>query len=139
MMDRLNRLRPANLGLRPASLGLILALGMTALPLAAQTPAPDWLPPEITLPDDTQIVMDRQIGSANRMLSFTTDADTDDLAATWRAALEGGPYQVAPAAEGMDRRLIEFSGGHIQNGQITFLPGADSTATTVQIDASIND
>jgi len=39
----------------------------------------------------------------------------------------------------MDRRLIEFSGGRVQNGQITFMRGADSTSTTVQFDASIND
>lgn len=105
----------------------------------ADTPDQGWIPPEITLPQDMEIVIDRRIGSANRMLSFTTQQDADRLADTWRAALEQGPYQVKPAAEGMSGRLIEFSGGRIRNGQISFLPGAESTATTVQFDASIND
>lgn len=114
-----------------------LFLGL-APALADQHPQ-GWIPQEIILPADMEIVIDRSIGSANRILSFTTAEDAEVLADTWRAALEGGPYQVSPAAEGMDRRLIEFSGGRIQNGQITFLPGADSTSTTVQFDASLTD
>jgi hypothetical protein len=121
----------------------LAALCVTLLP--AVTPAMadptnhDWIPAEITLPEDMEVVIDRSIGSANRLLSFTTDADADALATTWREALENGPYQVEPTAEGMDGRLIAFSGGRVQNGQISFLPGADSTRTTVQFDASIND
>lgn len=117
----------------------LLALGLSIGPALADIAAHDWIPDEITLPQDMEVVIDRSIGSANRMLSFTTDADPDALADTWRAALEGGPYQVKPAAEGMDRRLIEFSGGRVQNGQITFLHGAESTRTTVQFDASLTD
>ncbi|MDX1822399.1 MAG: hypothetical protein R3197_15995 [Paracoccaceae bacterium] len=117
----------------------LAALCLTMAPAFADMADHDWIPVEITLPQDREVVIDRSIGSANRMLSFTTDENPDSLADTWRAALEAGPYQVKPAAEGMDRRLIEFSGGRVQNGQITFLHGADSTRTTVQFDASIND
>lgn len=114
-----------------------LCLGLTPA-LADQHPQ-GWIPQEITLPADMDIVIDRKIGSANRMLSFTTEEDADSLADIWREALEQGPYQVQSVAEGMDGRMIAFSGGRVQNGQITFLRGADSTSTTVQFDASIND
>jgi hypothetical protein len=117
----------------------LAALLLGFAPALAEEAAHDWIPQEITLPADREIVIDRSIGSANRMLSFTTAEDADSLADTWRAALEQGPYQVKPAAEGMDRRLIEFSGGRVQNGQISFMRGTDSTSTTVQFDASIND
>lgn len=118
---------------------VLAALCLTLAPAFADQTTHTWIPEEIALPQDMEIVIDRSIGSANRMLSFTTDEDPDSLADTWRAALEKGPYQVKPAAEGMDRRLIEFSGGRVQNGQISFMHGADSTSTTVQFDASIND
>jgi hypothetical protein len=118
---------------------IIAALFLGLAPASADTPGHDWIPAEIILPADREIVMDRQIGSANRMLSFTTTEDAELLADAWRAALEQGPYQVTPPAEGMDGRLIEFSGGRVQNGQITFMRGADSTRTTVQFDASISD
>ena len=117
----------------------LAALLLGFAPALAEDQAHDWIPQEITLPADREVVIDRSIGSANRMLSFTTAEDADSLADTWRTALEQGPYQVKPAAEGMDRRLIEFSGGRVQNGQISFMRGTDSTSTTVQFDASIND
>jgi hypothetical protein len=120
---------------RIIALSLILSLG-AGLPAGAETDGPDWIPAEITLPADKEVVMDRQIGSANRMYSFTTQENGDDLADTWRAALESGPFQVKPPAEGMDQRLIEFSGGRIQNGQISFVTSADTGITTVQFDAS---
>lgn len=120
---------------RLASVALCLAL----TPAMAEQKEFTWIPEEITLPEDMEVVIDRSIGSANRILSFTTEAEVDVLADTWREALAQGPYQVKPTAEGMDRRLIEFSGGRVQNGQITFMRGADSTSTTVQFDASIND
>ena len=123
---------------RTARLALA-ALCLTVAPAFADMADHDWIPPEISLPQDMEVVIDRSIGSANRMLSFTTDEDPDTLADTWRAALEDGPYQVKPAAEGMDKRMIEFSGDRVQNGQITFLHGADSTRTTVQFDASLTD
>jgi hypothetical protein len=117
----------------------LVALCLTIPPALADDHPQGWIPAEITLPQDMEVVIDRRIGSANRMLSFTTDEDADALADSWREALESGPYQVAPAAEGMNRRLIAFSGGRVQNGQITFLRGADSTSTTVQFDASMTD
>ena len=116
-----------------------VVLCLSLIPVMAEQKNFSWIPKEITLPTDMEVVIDRSIGSANRLLSFTTDEAVDVLADRWRAALVQGPYQVEPAAEGMDRRLIAFSGGRVQNGQITFMRGADSTRTTVQFDASIND
>lgn len=124
---------------RIASVALCLGLSLSLTPAIAEEREFNWIPAEITLPEDMEVVIDRSIGSANRLLSFTTDEAVDVLADTWREALTQGPYQVKPTAEGMDRRLIEFSGGRVQNGQITFMRGADSTATTVQFDASIAD
>lgn len=98
-----------------------------------------WIPEEIEMPEDLEIVTDRSIGSAIRVFTFTTAEDTDVLADRWREALTIGPYQVQPPAEGMDQRLIEFSGGRIQNGQIAFMRGADGTDTTVTFDASLVD
>lgn len=137
---------PLNIArIAPFAQSITLSLGLSATVILGITPAVaeqrefTWIPEEISLPDDMEVVIDRSIGSANRILSFTTDEAVDELADTWRAALENGPYQVQPAAEGMDRRLIAFSGGRVQNGQISFMRGADSTATTVQFDASIAD
>lgn len=135
----LEGMRPTQNIVRTVILTLSLGLSMGLSPAMADERDHAWIPAEISLPDDMEVVIDRSIGSANRMLSFTTDEEVDVLADRWRAALEDGPYQVKPAAEGMDKRMIEFSGGDVRNGQITFLPGADSTRTTVQFDASIND
>lgn len=115
------------------------ALILGSAPLLAQGSDQDWIPEELELPEDMEIVTDRSIGSAIRVFTFTTAEDTDTLADRWREALTTGPYQVVPPAEGMDKRLIEFSGGNIQNGQIAFSEGASSTDTTVQFDASLLD
>ena len=131
----MNMTRSARLTLAALCLSLVSAV----TPAMADASNHDWIPAEITLPEDMEVVIDRSIGSANRLLSFTTDEDADALATMWREALENGPYQVEPTAEGMDGRLIAFSGGRVKNGQISFMPGADATRTTVQFDASIND
>jgi hypothetical protein len=114
-----------------------LVLGMA--PVIADEQPQSWIPQEIILPDDMEVVTDRRIGSAIRVFTFTTAEDGETLADTWREALETGPYQVMPAAEGLDQRLIEFSGGRVQNGQIAFSRGADGTNTMVQFDASLLD
>lgn len=115
------------------------AVFLTVSPLMAQEADQSWIPEEISLPEDMEIVTDRSIGSAIRVFTFTTAEDTDSLADRWREALTNGPYQVQPPSEGMDQRLIEFSGGRIQNAQIAFSQGAASTDTTVQFDASLMD
>jgi hypothetical protein len=117
----------------------LVALVLGTATVTAEEQPQSWIPEEITLPEDMEIVTDRSIGSAIRVFTFTTREDGDALADLWREALETGPYQVKPAAEGLDQRLIEFSGGRVQNGQIAFSRGADSTDTTVQFDASLND
>lgn len=117
----------------------VAALFLSIAPLHAEDSDTSWIPEEIILPEDMEIVTDRSIGSVIRVFTFTTAEDTDALADLWREALETGPYQVLPPAEGMDQRLIEFSGGGIQNGQIAFMRGADGTDTTVQFDASLAD
>ena len=86
-----------------------------------------------------EIVTDRSIGASSRMFSFTTKQDPDALSRKWRAALEQAPYQVKPASETLDRRLIEFSGQTIRTGQSAFVDSADNGATTVQFDASLAD
>ena len=96
------------------------ALFLSMAPLHAGESDTSWIPEEIDMPEDMEIV-------------------TDALADRWREALTTGPYQVVPPAEGMDQRLIEFSGGRIQNGQIAFMRGADGTDTTVTFDASLVD
>ncbi len=121
------------------ALATATAMILGSAPLLAQGADQDWIPEELVLPEDMEIVTDRSIGSAIRVFTFTTAEDTDTLADRWREALTTGPYQVVPPAEGMDQRLIEFSGGNIQNGQIAFSQGAASTETTVQFDASLLD
>lgn len=117
----------------------VTALILGTAPVLAQGNDQNWIPEELVLPEDMEIVTDRAIGSAIRVFTFTTAEDTDTLADRWREALSNGPYQVVPPAEGMDQRLIEFSGGNIQNAQIAFSEGAESTNTTVQFDASLLD
>jgi hypothetical protein len=115
------------------------ALLLSIAPVLADEQPQSWIPSEIALPDDMEVVTDRRIGSAIRVFTFTTKEDGETLADTWREALETGPYQVMPAAEGLDQRLIEFSGGRVQNGQIAFSRGADGSNTMVQFDASLLD
>ncbi len=117
----------------------IATLFLSVMPVLAEDHPQSWIPQEITLPDDIEIVTERSIGSVIRVFTFTTKEDGDALADLWRDALETGPYQVKPAAEGLDQRLIEFTGGRVQNGQIAFSRGADSTDTLVQFDASLID
>jgi len=116
-----------------------VALFLSAPLLQAEERDMSWIPEEIDLPEDMEILTDRSIGSVIRLFTFTTAEDTDVLADRWRDALLTGPYQVQPPAEGMDQLLIEFSGGRIRNGQIAFMRGAEGTDTTVQFDASLTD
>ena len=120
---------------RIAATALLLGIA----PALAEEQPQSWIPQEITLPEDMEVVTDRRIGSAIRVFTFTTKEDGTVLADLWREALENGPYQVMPAAEGLDQRLIEFSGGRVQNGQIAFSRGADGSNTLVQFDASLID
>ncbi len=117
----------------------LTALLLPFAPALAESHPQSWIPQEIVLPEDMEIVTDRSIGASNRMFSFTTKQDPDTLSQTWRAALEQAPYQVKPASETLDRRLIEFSGQSIRNGQIAFIDGPEGSGATVQFDASLAD
>ncbi|MDR7127596.1 hypothetical protein J2X53_004446 [Pseudorhodobacter sp. 4114] len=77
-----------------------------------------WVPEAIILPDDAEVVMNREIGSSIRMFSFSTHADVRTLFRDWSAALEESQYSVRPQQSEFDEAAIEFSGEDILNAKI---------------------
>ena len=105
--------------------------------LFAQEAAQDWIPEEIRLPDDMQVLVDRAIGSTTRMFSFRTGADVDALLDEWRAALEEGGYALETRDSSLLEQQIEFSGNHIDNAKIAVAPSAGADQAVIEFDASL--
>ena len=114
-----------------------LPLMFWACLLWAQEMGQDWIPQEIRLPDDMEVVIDRAIGSATRMFSFATGEDVEALFAEWRAALEESGYVVESTEGTVLEQHIQFSGEGIGNAKITVSPSSGDERAVVEFDASL--
>lgn len=129
----LQRLRRALCNMVFATLLLICA----AMVLHAEEMHPDWLPQEVQLPADMDVLMDREIGSSLRMFSFSTEGDVAALLVEWEAALQQGGYTIDQSRQdGLDQ-VIEFSGNDINNAKIVIPPSTDEGRSVIEFDATL--
>lgn len=123
-------------------IGEIFAAAMItviATAVYAQDTYQDWVPKELSFPDDTEVVADRAIGSSVRMLSFTTDASISDLFAEWEESLESSGYRITQAEGEILDQSIEFSGQNISNAKIIVAPTTNEDGRKIiELDATLN-
>ena len=97
----------------------------------------DWVPMEIAVPDDAELLSDREIGSTVRMFSFSTAEDIDLLFAAWEGALIEGGFIIDQGADDLLERSIEFSGSGIANAKIVAGLTAEDGRTVIEVDATL--
>lgn len=122
-----------------APLSGLLLLFSAAIIWAQQ--AQDWIPSEISLPDDMEVMVDRAIGSSTRIFSFATGENPSTMLENWRGALQEGGYiitETPETPEAIDSQTIEFRGRGIGNAQIAVQPSSEDGRNVVQFDASLN-
>lgn len=107
----------------------------SALPALAQDQG--WVPAELELPADSEVLTDRAIGSSLRMFSFRTEEDVDTLLNEWEAALQAAGYTIIQGEGDLLERAIEFSGQGISNAKIAVAPASADDTKVVEIDATL--
>lgn len=98
----------------------------------------DWVPDALVFPDDTEVVLDRAIGSTVRMFSIATAADVDVLFSEWEESLNANGFPVIQGAGELLERTIEFSGPGIVNAKILVAPRTDEGRNIIEFDATLN-
>ncbi|RDC68924.1 hypothetical protein DLJ49_19500 [Rhodovulum sp. 12E13] len=96
-----------------------------------------WLPEALALPEDVEVLADRQIGSTIRMLTLRTSADVGDLLIEWEDALRAGGYAVARGRDDPLDGVIEFSGTNIANAKIVAVYRSSDDRSLIEIDATL--
>lgn len=97
----------------------------------------DWLPDVLELPEDVEVLANRQIGSTLRMLTLRTSVDVDDLLIAWEEALRASGYSVARGRDDPFERVIEFNGTEIVNAKIIVAPSGGDNGRVIEIDATL--
>jgi hypothetical protein len=97
----------------------------------------DWVPTVLGVPDDAELLRDREIGSSVRMFSFATGQDVDTLMRDWETALQEGGFQIDSSQDELVERAIEFSGTGISNAKIVASVTDENGQTIIEIDATL--
>lgn len=109
----------------------------TMSPALAQEQVQGWVPAELELPADSEVLTDRSIGSSLRMFSFRTDEDVDTLLNQWEVALQSAGYTIIQGEGDLLERAIEFSGQGISNAKIAVAPASADDSKVIEIDATL--
>lgn len=133
------RLRHSNLSVWLLAVFIALALILKSTPTAESQERPhDWLPTVLELPQDVEILADRQIGSTLRMLTLSTSTDVGELFVEWEAALRANGYAIGRGRDEPLDGVIEFTGTGIVNAKIIAAPGGGhGVRTVIEIDATL--
>jgi hypothetical protein len=97
----------------------------------------DWLPDILELPEDVEVLADRQIGSTFRMLTLRTSVDVDDLLIDGEEALRANGYAVGRGRNEPLDGVIEFNGTGIVNAKIIVAPSGGDNGRVIEIDATL--
>lgn len=116
---------------------MTLTVHLATASAAQDEPPQTWVPKEVVLPEDAEVLSEREIGSSLRMFSFSTQDDVDDLLATWQEDLRLAGYSVMDAEGATMERTIEFSGNGINNAKIAVVPAASEEQSVIQFDATL--
>lgn len=132
------RLRHSNLSIWLLVVCIAVALFLrTTAAAEAQEHSQDWLPEILELPEDTEVLADRQIGSTIRMLTLRTSADVDDLLIEWEQALRADGYAIGRGRDDPLESVIEFSGTSIANAKIVAVSRSGEDHNLIEIDATL--
>jgi len=123
--------------IRGMIVALLIVLAASAI-VRADEHLQDWIPDVLAMPEDAEVVTDREIGSSLRMFSISTEADIEALFADWQDSLRENGYLIDQRAdEGLDRS-IEFSGPGIGNAKIIVAPTTDEGRSLIEFDATLD-
>lgn len=117
-------------------LGACIAVFAALLAHADEAPQ-GWVPEDLGLPGDMEILTDRAIGSTIRMFSFTTSRAADELLVEWEQSLREGGYAILQSQGDSLDSAIEFSGQGIVNAKIVVMPSSDPGLSVVAFDATL--
>jgi hypothetical protein len=98
----------------------------------------DWMPSAVDLPEDAEVLIDREIGSAIRLFSISTAEEVDELLSRWRDALDADGYTISEVGVGSMERAIEFSGQGISNAKIVVALSSAEGRHVIEFDATLN-
>lgn len=113
-------------------------LSATAFAALAQDEVPQsWVPEVLEMPEDSEVLSDRAVGSSLRMFSFSTATDVDALLDQWEEALDLDGYTLLAAQIETLDRVIEFSGQGINNAKIAVQPIKIDGRYVIELDATI--
>lgn len=126
-----------NFKVRDAVIALLITVLASAIAYADEA-IQDWIPDVLVFPDDTEVVMDRAIGSSVRLFSIATGADMDALFTEWQESLDTSGFIVAETPGELLERTIEFSGPGISNAKIIVAPRAEEGRSIIEFDATLN-
>ena len=114
----------------------VVSSAFVAVPVAAQEVAERWMPEELRLPDDVEVLFDRSLDGGYRWFTFRTGADTDNLLMRWRRALEDAGYDINLAGK-MGEGEFEFSGPGIREAAVAVTPAEEWSLAVVEIEAAL--
>ncbi len=123
--------------IRGMIVALLIVLAASAI-VRADEHLQDWIPDVLEMPEDAEVVADREIGSSLRMFSISTEADVDALFADWQEALSENGYLIDQEADEGLERSIEFSGPGIGNAKIIVAPTIEGQdRSLIEFDATL--
>jgi len=132
------RLRQSNVSIWLLAVCIAIALILrTTTAAESRERFQDWLPDVLELPEDIEVLADRQIGSSIRMLTLRTSANVDDLLVEWEAALRSDGYAIGRARGDPLDGVIEFSGTNIANAKIVAVSRKSDDQGLIEIDATL--
>lgn len=109
----------------------------TSVVAQAEEPPQSWVPEALVMPEDMEMLTDREIGGSLRMFSFNTGEDVDALLTEWEEALRLAGYTITQAQDEALERVIEFSGQGISNAKIAVAPSLLDDLAVIEFDATL--
>lgn len=88
---------------------------------------PDWMPANLTLPDDFVPVEQRAIGTKTFLLRGITQQPSDKLYDSLSAALQEAGYEVRSGDDYRNENLVYFSGNGYEDSSVKIRPGPADT------------
>jgi hypothetical protein len=122
----------------PVRAVVVAAAMMAAAPADAEEPRQDWLPDDLAMPEDAELVTERAIGSSIRLFTISTAEDVDTHFAAWEESLRENGYEIIQGEDEVLARSIEFSGGGISNAKIILSPTTNEDRRLIEFDATLD-